>query len=347
MLTRDLVQYEATIKALAELKTFPEVKKIRDQAVAVQEYAKQAKDSRIISPATEIRVSAETRAGELLIAMAESGERDRGSGDRQSLKAKSQPVTQLADLKISKMQSSRWQALARMKKTNPKKWNDRLKKIIAMNVASITDSAGVVKAARHAMRLERMKRRKQRIKEIVGKIKKLPLKKYHVIYADPEWDFKTWDGLSQASQHYATSSIDEIKKRDVASISAPDSVLFLWAIVPMLPHALEVMDAWGFKYVSHVIWHKDRGGTGYWFTNWHELLLVGTKGNIPAPLPGTQWPSVVQAKRTAHSAKPEEFRNMIDEYFDDPTIRKLEMNLRGKPAKGWDGWGAEALEAAE
>ena len=65
-------------------------------------------------------------------------------------------------------------------------------------------------------------------------------------------------------------------------------MLFLWATAPMLPQALEVMAAWGFKYKSHMVWVKDRTGTGYWFRNAHELLLVGTKGRIPAPAPGMQ-----------------------------------------------------------
>jgi hypothetical protein len=38
-----------------------------------------------------------------------------------------------------------------------------------------------------------------------------------------------------ADNHYATSTLDAIKARDVASISAPDCVLFLWATVPMPP----------------------------------------------------------------------------------------------------------------
>jgi N6-adenosine-specific RNA methylase IME4 len=69
--------------------------------------------------------------------------------------------------------------------------------------------------------------------------------------------------------------------------AADDRVLFLWATVPMLVHALDAMRLWGFKYKSHIIWVKDKAGTGHWFRNKNELLLVGT-GNIPAPAPGDQ-----------------------------------------------------------
>ena len=48
----------------------------------------------------------------------------------------------------------------------------------------------------------------------------------------------------------------------------------------MLPQAIAVMEAWGFKYVSNYVWSKDRAGTGYWNCAKHELLLIGTRGSI-------------------------------------------------------------------
>src|SRR5690606_33052257 len=110
-------------------------------------------------------------------------------------------------------------------------------------------------------------------------------------------------GLDRAADnHYPTSELEDIKARGVADIAAEDCVLFLWATAPMLPQALEVMNAWGFTYRSHVIWRKSEGadaelvlGNGYWFRNGHELLLVGARGNVPAPAMGTQFPSVIDA----------------------------------------------------
>ena len=75
----------------------------------------------------------------------------------------------------------------------------------------------------------------------------------------------------------------------------------------MLPQALAVMEAWGFEYRTQIIWVKDRIGTGYWFRNKHELLLIGVRGDIPGPAPGSQWPSVIEAPVGFHSAKPEVF----------------------------------------
>ena len=188
-------------------------------------------------------------------------------------------------------------------------------------------------------------RRTERELALAGKILALPDKKYGVIYGDPEWRFEAWSretGLDRAADnHYSTSEIDEIKSRDVASIAADDCVLFLWATVPMLPQALEVMRAWGFTYVSQMVWVKDRWGHGYWFRNKHEILLVGTRGNIPAPAPGKQWGSVIDAPRGAHSEKPDIVYDIIERYF--PNLPKIELNARRRRA-GWDSWGFEAPE---
>jgi N6-adenosine-specific RNA methylase IME4 len=172
----------------------------------------------------------------------------------------------------------------------------------------------------------------------------LPIKKYGVIVADPEWKFETWsqDGLVNSSpdNHYPTSELPTIKARDVASIAADDCVLFLWGTVPMTPQALEVMAAWGFKYVTNFAWVKDKAGTGYWNRNQHETLFVGTKGKPPAPAPGMQWSSVIFAPVGEHSEKPELSLEMIEAYF--PTLPKIELNRRGPARDGWDAWGNEA-----
>ena len=187
--------------------------------------------------------------------------------------------------------------------------------------------------------------REIRERELADQIADLPDVQFGVIVADPPWKFAVYseNGMDRsADNHYPTLTTDAICDLDVPSISAPDSVLFLWATAPMLPDAIEVMAKWGFNYKTHFIWIKDRIGTGYWARNQHELLLVGTKGSVPAPAPGTQWPSVIDANVGRHSEKPEIFSELIEEMF--PNTPKIELNRRGLPRPGWAAWGLEAEE---
>lgn len=213
-----------------------------------------------------------------------------------------------------------------------------LKKAIAPTVKSIRAETQGAKKVRRA----------ERETILAEKIVALPTKKFGVIASDPEW---AWEAYSEetgmdraAANHYPTSATDIIAARDVPSIAADDCVLFLWATAPKIEDALFVMREWGFAYKSMAVWVKDRVGTGYWFRNRHEILLVGTRGKVVAPAMGDQWDSVIEAPVGEHSAKPEKVLEMIEAYF--PNIPKIELNRRGPARAGWAAWGAEVEEAA-
>lgn len=215
------------------------------------------------------------------------------------------------------------------------------------DVARAPDTRRAFAAAAKELRAERQAekrdRRETREAELGARQAALPEKRYGVILADPEWRFEPWSretGMDRAADnHYPTSAVEALMARPVGDIAAADCALLLWATVPMLPQALAVMSAWGFAYASHVVWLKDRVGTGYWFRNQHEILLLGTRGAIPAPAAGTQFRSALAFDTGAHSAKPAFAHEIAEAYF--PTLPKIELNARAR-RNGWDAWGLEA-----
>jgi N6-adenosine-specific RNA methylase IME4 len=160
-----------------------------------------------------------------------------------------------------------------------------------------------------------------------------------VVLADPPWryEFSETDSRRIESQ-YPTATVDEIIGH--APATAPDAVLYLWATAPKLLEALRVLDGWGFAYVTHAVWDKEKPGMGYWFRGAHELLLVGTKGAISPPPPEARLGSVLREKRGKHSAKPECAYRLIEAAF--PKAAKLEMYARRRR----EGWIAQGHEAA-
>ena len=357
-MSTELALFAVAKEALAEAVRVDEVKDVRDHAERIRLYGQQAKDRSIIADATEIIMRAERRLGELLRSAHETGQLGIGRPARSNLdegeeapaeeEAESaeqvQPLRRvtLKEAGISKKLSTRSQKFAAVTET------DFEAALATARDKILSGNAVVVNPLKDVSTAAKKSRRAAREMELGAKQMALPEAKFGVIYADPEWQFASYSeetGMDRAADnHYPTSPIETIKARPAGSLAADDCALFLWATVPMLPQALEVMVAWGFAYKSHTMWRKDRAGTGYWFRNVHEILLVGTRGKVPAPAMGDQWPSVIDAPVGEHSAKPEKFYGLIEAYF--PTLPKIELNAR-QARDGWARWGYEAPEETQ
>lgn len=334
-----LIKYEAACRALADAKAVDEVKDIHDKAEAMRVYARQAKNAQLEADAWEIRKRAEDRLGALSASLDKSGG---GRNPDATLPTDGKSKSKvLREAGISTSAANRYEHFNALPAAEKEQRIARGRAAIEAG-KSIADAiiSGDDKAAKRAAR-----------EQVLGGMQHaMPNKRYGVILADPEWRFEPYSresGMDRAADnHYPTSTTDVIASRPVQDIAAADCVLFLWATVPMLPDALCVMGAWGFAYKSHFIWNKDKIGTGYWNRNKHELLLVGTRGNIPAPAMGEQSHSVIDAPVRLHSEKPAAFYLLIEHHF--PTLPKIELNARRARA-GWDLWGNEApqVEAGE
>jgi N6-adenosine-specific RNA methylase IME4 len=341
-----LIKYDAARRALAEAHRIDEVKDIRDKAAAMALYARQAKDGELIALATEIRKRAERRLGEIMEEERKAGRLATGKeGKRKALGSPKDPRDRpsLAEQGIGKALADR----ARKAATMPEeKFEAHVAHAVKVAVAATEGDREIVKAARGEQQAKKRARRQERERELGAKIAALPEKKYGVIYADPPWKFEAYNEATghdrAAANHYTTMDSAAICKLEIPA--AFDAVLFLWATVPMLPQALQVMDAWGFNYKSAIAWIKDKAGTGHWAGNRLELLLIGARGDVPAPGPGEQPPQVIEAPRGRHSEKPVAFAEVIERLY--PTVPKLEMFARA-PRAGWDVWGNEVGTGVE
>lgn len=172
-----------------------------------------------------------------------------------------------------------------------------------------------------------------------------PNKRYSVIYADPPWSYNDkMIGHSFSLDHeYETQSLSWIKRLPVNEIADKDCVLFLWAVSPQLPEALEVIESWGFKYKTLAFcWNKktatgkDVSNLGRWTMGNVELCLLATKGRPKRVTRNVK--QLVSAERTRHSKKPQEVRTRIVDLMGD--VPRIELFARDY-YEGWDVWGNE------
>ncbi len=167
----------------------------------------------------------------------------------------------------------------------------------------------------------------------------LPNKKYRTIYADPPWN-ETGGGKIKrgADRHYPLMKTKEIKEMPVNEIADDECWLYLWVTNNYLKDGIQVLESWGFRYVTNIVWCKDRFGIGYYFRGQHELCLFGVKGKLKPKLRNI--PSAFYEPRTKHSEKPDRIRQVIESMSYEP---RIELFARQR-ADGWDSWGNEINE---
>jgi N6-adenosine-specific RNA methylase IME4 len=174
---------------------------------------------------------------------------------------------------------------------------------------------------------------------------------WKTVYADPPWRFTNRTG-KVAPEHrrldrYDTLSAAEIGELGVSEVLADNAHLYLWVPNALLPDGLAVMQSWGFRYVSNLVWAKrrkdggpDGRGVGFYFRNVTELLLFGVRGSLRTLAPARRQVNMIETRKREHSRKPDEVYDLVESCSPGPY---LELFCR-YPREGWTAWGAESAE---
>lgn len=173
--------------------------------------------------------------------------------------------------------------------------------------------------------------------------------KYKTIIADPPWQYSNNGGNGAAENHYQTMATAELCALPIDNIADDNSVMFLWATWSMLPDALRVIDAWGFRYVTGFPWVKIIGvpsqtlwgeleikphyGTGFWIRGASEIVMIAKRGNITAA--SGDFVGLL-CKNGRHSRKPDSLYQIAERY-EGPYLELFARRCRD----GWDVYGNE------
>jgi N6-adenosine-specific RNA methylase IME4 len=178
--------------------------------------------------------------------------------------------------------------------------------------------------------------------------------RFSILYVDPPWPYNNpqGDDAARGGKPYPEMSLASLHEMRYAinQWAADDCALFLWGTWPKLKEALDLIDAWEFRYTTCAfVWVKLNpsgvgvySGLGYWTNGNTEYCLFAKRGHPERVAKNVKQvviePEIIAAPRGRHSAKPDAVRDRIVELMGD--IPRVELFAR-KRAPGWYAWGNE------
>ena len=170
------------------------------------------------------------------------------------------------------------------------------------------------------------------------------MKKFKVIYTDCPWKYGFQRHKKNSGCDYPSIPTKELCTLPVGQIADDNSLLFHWTTAPKLEEGMQVLNAWGFKYITiaftwvkrcRVSTEKYFSGQGYYTKPNTELCLLGRKGKALTIIDKTVR-QIVDVPMTYHSAKPPIVRHNIVKLVGD--VPRIELFARER-VEGWTSLG--------
>lgn len=328
-----LVRLDTARTALAEAKTIQETKKILDVAAAAEILARrQQMGEEAINYAISIKIEALAQLGRMLKEMLKNpGTKGQLVGRGVIGGTKDEPpIPTLSDLGLDKKTSKLAQDIASLPEEELEKVKGGIETLTQVN-----------RKRKEKKRESRRKTNREVIANTRSPEELLGNAKFATIMLDPPWDWGDEgdiDQLGRAKPTYETMSLEKLMELPVDKFADDDCHIYLWITNRSLPKGFQLLEKWGFRYITAITWAKPSFGMGNYFRGQTEHVLFGVKGS--QPLKRKDASTLFSAPRgpKGHSSKPVEFYDFVESCSPGPY---LEMFARGN-RKDWTSWGAEA-----
>jgi N6-adenosine-specific RNA methylase IME4 len=334
-----LVRWDRLKHDVEQAHSIDELREIRDKAEALRQYSKRHKESLDIqNKMAEITLRCSRRMGEMLLDMPKN---PGGKAEQELYRSHdaTSKIEKLEDIGITKSDSSRWQAIASIPEETFEKHIEEVK----ASHKELTTS-GLVQVAQRQQKEEAREQRRDDNRQEIAKAQTieeaLGSARFATIVIDPPWDWGDEgdvDQLGRAKPVYGTMPIGELLALPVGSYADESCHLYLWITNRSLPKGFQLIEKWGFRYVTCVTWVKPSYGMGNYFRGQTEHLLFGVKGS--QPLKRKDVGTVFNAPRGphGHSSKPIAVYPLIESCSPGPYLEIFARSER----PDWTSWGAE------
>ena len=197
---------------------------------------------------------------------------------------------------------------------------------------------------REEKREERREENRQKVSHSTAPEKLLNGARFPAIVIDPPWDWADEGDVNQmgrAKPDYSTMGIDQLLALPVGDMADEDCHLYLWVTNRSLPKGFQLLDKWGFRYVTCLTWVKPSFGMGNYFRGQTEQVLFGVRGS--QMLRRKDVGTVLNAPRGegGHSSKPKKFYELVESCSPGPYLELFSRTCRND----WTQWGEDASAA--